>query len=512
MTRGSEPPDWALPGWDTVSRDDEARPPRASRPATPGRGAVWTGAPSSVPVSGPAAAAGQFGVRILGVSEVTRAVRGAIREDPRLVDLWVEGEIGRVTVSSAGHAYFALKDERNQLQCVWFRDDRIRSAFEAQAGLRVVVHGRVDLYEPTGALQLYVDAIQPAGFGDLALRFEALKARLAAEGLFESARKRPLPMRPATIAVITSPSGAVWRDVCTVLERRWPLVRVALVAARVQGEDAPGSIVTALRRVERWIAQCAADGTPELAPAVTIVARGGGSMEDLWGFNDERVVRAVVAHPIPVVSGIGHEVDVTLTDFAADVRAATPSAAAELVVPDQADMRSALQGSGRRLDGAMSRHVASAARDVAAERRILERLHPAAQLAAARERSGLLLDRATRAMTARLGSERRTVERLAARARPTIPSRVARERSRLRAMPPLTMLASRRVARARGDLTTTSAALVVLGPQATLDRGYAIVRRAGDGSIVRDPAQAPGGTPLSLRVAAGSLPATADDR
>ena len=145
------------------------------------------------------------------------SIRGAVRSDPRLADLWVEGEIGRVTISSAGHAYFALKDERNQLQCVWFRDDRLRSAFEAQAGLRVVAHGRIDLFEPQGALQLYVESIQPAGLGDLTLRFEALKARLAAEGLFDAARKRPLPPRPATIAVITSPTGAVWKDICHVI-------------------------------------------------------------------------------------------------------------------------------------------------------------------------------------------------------------------------------------------------------------------------------------------------------
>ena len=173
----------------------------------------------------------------------TRAVKAAVREDPRLADLWVEGEVGRVTVSSAGHAYFALKDDRSQLQCVWFRDDRLRSAFEAQAGLRVVAHGRIDLFEPQGALQLYVESLQPAGLGDLALRFEELKARLAAEGLFESARKRPLPTRPTTIAVITSPTGAVWKDIATVLARRWPLVRVVLVGAQVQGADAPASIV-----------------------------------------------------------------------------------------------------------------------------------------------------------------------------------------------------------------------------------------------------------------------------
>ena len=508
MTRGSEPPDWALPGWDAVTDDDV--------PRRPTRGLEPRCAPSApsgpTPPTGLATVAGHFGVRILGVSEVTRAVRGAIREDPRLVDLWVEGEIGRVTVSSAGHAYFALKDERNQLQCVWFRDDRMRSAFEAKAGLRVVVHGRIDLYEPTGALQLYVDSIQPAGFGDLALRFEALKAKLMAEGLFESARKRSLPIRPATVAVITSPSGAVWRDICTVLERRWPLVRVVLVAAKVQGEDAPASIVTALRRVERWLAQCAADGTPDRAPGVTIVARGGGSMEDLWAFNDERVVRAVAAHPIPIVAGIGHEVDVTLTDFAADVRAPTPSAAAELVVPDRAELLNGARDAGRRLDDTIARQVGSAARAVASERRILERSHPAAQLAASRERAGLLLDRATRAMTARLGAERRSVERFAARARPTMPTRVARERARLRGVPPLAVLAGRRVARARGDLTAIGAALTVLGPQATLDRGYAIVRRAADDAIVRSPAQAPAGTALRLRVAGGELPASVDER
>jgi exodeoxyribonuclease VII large subunit len=486
--RSSQPPDWALPGWDAVEAetDDPARP--------------------SV------RAPGTFGVRILAVSEVTRAVRGAVRQDPRLADLWVEGEIGRVTVSSAGHAYFALKDERNQLQCVWFRDDRVRSAFEAQAGLRVVAHGRVDLYEPTGALQLYVDSIQPSGVGDLALRFEALKARLAAEGLFEAARKRPLPARPPTIAVITSPSGAVWRDICHVLARRWPLVRVVLVAAKVQGDDAPATIVTALHRIERWVELRTAAGHPDEAPALTIVARGGGSLEDLWAFNDERVVRAVVAHPLPVVSGVGHEVDVTLTDFAADVRAPTPSAAAELVVPDRADLATVVRGFGRRVDGAIDRRVAAAAREVAAERRVLERLHPAAQLATARERTGLLVDRATRAIGARLAGDRRTLDRLGERLTPILPARLERDRARLARTDTLAPLAARRLAAARATLSATSAALAVLGPQATLDRGYAIVRRAADGTIVRDPTDAPPGTSLDLRVARGDVPATADER
>ncbi len=490
--RGSEPPDWALPSWDAI-------------PAEPGE-------PGQRQRSDPPPAPGTFGVRILGVSEVTRAIRGVVRADPRLADLWVEGEIGRVTVSSAGHAYFALKDERNQLQCVWFRDDRLRSAFEAQAGLRVVAHGRVDLFEPQGALQLYVDSIQPAGLGDLTLRFEALKARLAAEGLFDSARKRPLPQRPATIAVITSPTGAVWKDICHVLGRRWPLTRVVLVAAQVQGEAAPASLVGAFRKVERYATERTGAGRPEEAPSVTILARGGGSLEDLWAFNDEAVVRAVVAHSIPVVCGVGHEADVTLADFAADVRAPTPSAAAEVVVPDRAEFLAAVRGSGRRLDGAAGTRLRVAGREVIAERRALDRLSPVAQLASARERVGLLLDRATRATQDRFAVENRTVERLRTRLVPTMPARLATDRRRLARSDVLPTRALRRVGAARTSLETARAALGVLGPQATLDRGYAIVRRSRDGAIVRAPADAIPGTPLALRVAAGEFPATADDR
>src|SRR4029079_13080081 len=394
---GETPPDWALPGWDAVDPEEPVA-------VGPGRGVEPADGPSELRPS--IVAPGTFGLRILKVSDVTRAVRTAIRQDPRLLDVWVEGEIGRVTVSSAGHAYFALKDERNQLQCVWFRDDRERSLFAAQAGLRVVVHGRIDLYEPTGAMQLYVDSIQPAGVGDLALRFEALKARLDAEGLFDSARKRPLPSRPRTIAVITSPSGAVWRDVSHVLARRWPLVQVILVAAQVQGDGAPPSIVTAFRRVARYASAMHEAGRPDDAPALTILARGGGSLEALWAFNDERVVRAVVAHPLPVVCGVGHEVDVTLADFAADVRAPTPSAAAEIVVPDRLEMAAALRGAAARRGAATERRLAAAARDLAVEGRALERVSPAARLAAAREQVGLLFDRATRAVEARLARER----------------------------------------------------------------------------------------------------------
>ena len=468
-----ERPDGLLPPWDAAPDADADR-----AAAHPG--------PAPTPTRTPP---GTFGLRILNVSEVTRAVRDAVRADERLRDVWVEGEVGRVTVSSAGHAYFSLKDERSAVQCVWFRDERVRSAFQPQAGLRIVVHGRIDLFEPQGALQLYVESIQPAGFGDLTLRFEALKARLTQEGLFDTARKRPLPQRPATIAVITSPTGVVWRDIGHVLARRWPLANVVLVACQVQGEEAPASIVSAFRRLERWIEQCAAEGRPHDAPQVTILARGGGSLEDLWSFNDERVVRAVVAHTVPVVCGVGHEVDVTLADFAADVRAPTPSAAAELVVPDRTEWEKAFRRAADRIAAAAERVLVATRRDLDAEGRALVRLDPLAQLASSRERVGLLLDRAVRAGTVALAARRAALHGAAT------------------AVP---QLATGSIRNARTALDTASAALAVLDPQATLDRGYAIVRRAADGLIIRDPAQAPPTTRLSVRIAHGELDATVD--
>jgi exodeoxyribonuclease VII large subunit len=466
MSGRTDPPDWALPSWDAVADEPETAP--RARPAAP---------------------QGTFGLRVRTVSEVSRAVRERVRSDDSLRDLWVEGEVGRVTVSSAGHAYFSLKDARAQLTCVWFRDDRARSPFQPRTGLQVVAHGRMDYFEPQGALQLYVESIQPAGFGDLAVRFEQLKARLAAEGLFDAARKRPLPPRPSTVAVVTSPSGAVWHDVCTVLARRWPLVRVVLVACQVQGEGAPASIVAALRLVERWVARAAETGAPGEGPAVTILARGGGSLEDLWSFNDERVVRAVVAHPVPVVCGVGHEVDVTLADFAADIRAATPSAAAELVVPDRIEALGLVRGLGRRGEAAIERATSTTRRDLDAERRALDRLEPRARLASSRERVGLLLDRASRVVDARLRSGRSALDELGLRA---------------------PALAVRWLETDRARLAAVGATLGALAPQATLDRGYAIVRRAVDGAVVRDPRDAAAGTALALSLARGAIAATSD--
>ena len=336
----------------------------------------------------------------------------------------------------AGHAYFALKDERNQLQCVWFRDDRLRSAFEAQAGLRVVAHGRIDLFEPQGALQLYVESIQPAGLGDLALRFEALKARLAAEGLFDAARKRPLPARPATIAVITSPTGAVWKDICHVLGRRWPMTRVVLVAAQVQGEAAPKSLVAAFRKVERYAAERAAAGRPDDAPAVTILARGGGSLEDLWAFNDERSCGpwSPTRSRSSAASGTrSTSRSPTSPPTSARRRRPPRPRSSSRTGPSswpRPCRRPAARRRGRR------RGSARVAREVAAERRALDRLSPVAQLASARERVGLLLDRGTRAVDGAVAARRATTERLAVRLGPTLPARLARDRVRLDAPMP----------------------------------------------------------------------------
>lgn len=432
-----------------------------------------------------ARAPGTFGVRILSVSEVTARIREALRADEALRDLWLEGEVGRVTVSSAGHAYFALKDERSQVECVFFRDDRLMSAFEPRVGLRIVAHGRLDMFEPQGRVQVYVDSIQPAGFGDLALRFEQLKARLSAEGLFEASRKRSLPVRPATIGIATSPSGAVWHDIRTVLTRRWPLTRLLVAPCQVQGEAAPRSIVGALQRLGRYGAAMRGAGHPELAPGVVILARGGGSLEDLWPFNDESVVRAIVAHPVPVICGVGHETDVTLADFAADVRAPTPSAAAELAVPDRAAMLNDLGLLGRRVSRAASAALEAPRQRLAGERRALERLRPDAFLAAERQRAGVLLDRATRAVAGRLAAE---TDR-SARLRAQLDERVLRA-----------------IAARRTTFQALDASLVALDPFATLERGYAIVR-GPDGAILRDASATQPREELAIRLARGELAA-----
>lgn len=417
---------------------------------------------------------------IMSVGELTSLVKGTLRSAPRLRDVWVEGEVGQVSISSAGHCYFTLKDERAQLRCVIFRDERLMMPFEARTGLRLVAHGHLDVFEPQGTYQLYVESLQPSGFGDLALRFEALKAKLAAEGLFESSRKRALPQFPMTIGIVTSLSGAVLHDIRRVLARRWPMARIVISACQVQGNAAPQTIVAALRRVARWT-----DAETGRATDVVILARGGGSLEDLWPFNDEAVVRAVAAHPCPIVVGVGHETDVTLAEFAADVRAATPSVAAELIVPSHVEERARIEAYTGRMRAASLRTLADRRQRLDNESRALDALRPEQVLAAERERIGLLLDRAARVLQRRLEIDR------------TILARQAEL---------LPALEAGRLAQNRADLGRQSASLSALSPYATLERGYSIVR-GPDGTVLRDPHRVKRGDEISVRLQHGELDA-----
>ena len=257
--------------------------------------------------------------RIFSVAEVTGLVKAALESlFPRL---WVEGEISNFHRHQSGHLYFTLKDDKAQLRAVMFRSDARAVAFELKDGLKVLCRGRLSVYEPRGEYQLYAEAIQPKGKGALQLAFEQLKEKLKAEGLFDGKRKRQLPLRPRTIGVVTSPTGAAIRDILRILERRYAKLHVIICPARVQGEGAAAEIVEGIDALGAW---------PGID--VLIVGRGGGSIEDLWAFNEEPVARAIARSPVPVISAVGHEVDFTIADFVADVRASTPSAAAELVI------------------------------------------------------------------------------------------------------------------------------------------------------------------------------------
>jgi exodeoxyribonuclease VII large subunit len=390
----------------------------------------------------------QVAPRILHVSDLNRRVRTLLDADSTLTDVWVEGEVSSPSFPASGHCFFTLKDASSQLRAVIFREELGRLAIRPVHGAAVICHGRVRAYEPQGTYQLYVHELTPAGAGDLHAQYEALRLRLAAEGLFDDARKRSLPRWPRRVGVVTSPVGAVWRDIGNVLRRRYPLIELVLSPSVVQGPTAAPAIVRALRRLY-------ADASLDLI----ILARGGGSLEDLWCFNDEAVVRCLVQAPVPVVVGVGHESDVTLADFAADLRAPTPSAAAELAVPDGTQLPAILGRLRDRASAALLGRLAERGRHLESERRALAGLAP--NLDTARQRAAELVDRGDRALRATIDRRRLTVDAL---------------RDGLRA----------------------------LGPAATLERGYAVAR-LGDGRIVRSPDEAPVGSSLEVVVAHGRL-------
>lgn len=276
---------------------------------------------------------------IFGVAEVNQLVKLLLDNEPMLQNIYVRGELSNYKMYPSGHHYFTLKDPEGALRCVMFRGQASRLRFRPENGMKVIAAGRISVFPRDGAYQLYCDSLTPEGAGDLAVAFEQLKARLFEEGLFDPAHKKPLPPYPERIAIVTSSAGAAVHDMIRILNRRYPLAKVILLPVRVQGTEAPPEIAGAIRYADKW-----------KIGDVIITGRGGGSMEDLWAFNDERVARAIYNCETPVISAVGHEPDVTIADFVADARASTPSNAAEIAVPDQMELRRWLQGAGERME------------------------------------------------------------------------------------------------------------------------------------------------------------------
>ncbi len=391
--------------------------------------------------------------RPLTVSEVTSRIRALIEQEMTFQDLWIEGEISNLTRASSGHVYFTLKDAGAQIGAVIWRTQAQTMTYVPRSGDQILAHGRIGVYEQGGRYQLYVDRVQPAGRGSLYQEFERLKVQLQAEGLFAEERKRPLPTFPACIGVVTSPTAAALRDVLNVLSRRYPLVRVVLSPTMVQGDAAPPQIIAALERLNA-----------REDVNVILVVRGGGSLEDLWAFNDERVARAIAASRLPVVSGVGHETDFTLADFAADHRAPTPSAAAEVVTPEIAELRAVVSQQGARLGRAMGQRLDQQRDRLLGFDRALRHLAPGARIASSRQRVDDLVSRLDAAAGYRLREAEQRVGALCAR-------------------------------------------LASLSPDAVIKRGYAIVRERQAGQVVTSIAQVDSGLPLSIQVRDGTIAA-----
>jgi exodeoxyribonuclease VII large subunit len=410
--------------------------------------------------------------RILTVTQLTRLVRGVIEEN--FAHVWVEGEVSNLSSPASGHLYFTIKDAGAQLRCVMFRASAKALRFRLADGMALVVRGRLTVYDQRGDYQLLVEYLEPKGIGALQLAFVQLKERLAREGLFAEERKRPLPTVPSCIGVVTSPTGAAIHDILTVLERRGVPVSVLLAPVRVQGEGAAREIAQAIGDLNR----CG-------GVDVIIAGRGGGSLEDLWAFNEEEVARAIVASRVPVVSAVGHEVDYTIADFAADLRAPTPSAAAEIVLRRKVELAAEVA----ELASSMVR---------ALRRRLHENRQQAAGLARSLRDPSLLLgflgqrldDLQSRlAAAARSGNDRRrdTLEAQTTRLRLRHPGlELERRRERLGiASLRLTASLQHQLERCRDSLSLASATLNSLSPLATLTRGYSIASRS-DGSVVTD--------------------------
>ncbi len=398
----------------------------------------------------------QLSYRLLGeqwsVTELTHYLRHLFDNDRQLHDVAVAGELSNVSRPRSGHMYFSLKDGQATLRCVMWSSEVARLVSLPQDGDRVVAYGNVSVYEAGGCYQLYVTTLQSAGLGELLAQWDKLKQALASEGLFEQERKQPLPAHPDRIVLVTSPTGAACQDMRRVLARRWPLAQVELVGTSVQGSGAPEEIEAALQAADR------------LQPDVILLGRGGGAVEDLWAFNSEVVVRAIVATAAPLVTGIGHETDRTLADDVADLRAPTPSAAAEMATPDQRELRQELDRQSQRLGDSVALQIQSCRAALLGLDGRLRGLSPCAQLQSVRQHLHYL------------------------------------NRQTLTAARNLLLLRRR-------DVLRLGQALTSLGPETTLARGYAIVTRAETAEIVHRARALSVGESLDVRLAAGGFSA-----
>ena len=386
---------------------------------------------------------------VYSVSQVAFYLRDILGRDPLLQDLWVNGEVANLSRPGSGHSYFTLRGDNSSLRCVMFRD--ARGAERLENGVSVIVHGRISIYPARGELQLVADMVQPEGVGELQLKLAQLKLQLEHEGLFEPTRKRSIPLFPRRIAVITSPSGAVWRDVQNVLARRYPLIELLLTPTPVQGQNAAPGIVEAFQRLN------------EIHDIdVVILARGGGSFEDLWPFNEEAVARAVYASRAPVISAVGHETDVTIADLVADRRAATPSAAAEMAAPDLLELSRRVRTARQALQTGISRYSAIGSNAIEQLERRLQRAGPDLDIL------------------------RGSIDDLLKRA--------------------ATHLSHNRTVKAH-RFDGLKMRLESLSPQQTLRRGYAIVQRTLDGTVVSDSAEVRPRDPVRVTLNRGMLDA-----
>lgn len=392
---------------------------------------------------------------VFSISRLTNYIKDLFDTDPMLGDVWLRGEVSNWSRASSGHCYFTLKDDDAELRCVMWRSVARQLLVLPNDGDEIVAQGRVTVYPQRGQYQFYVNEIEPIGQGVLYQRLEALKAKLRDEGLFDEARKRPLPAFPRRIGVVTSATGAAFRDILNVLQRRHPLVEVILSPTLVQGSDAPEQIVAAL------------DALRKTDIDLVIVTRGGGSLEDLWCFNEELVARAIYAYHVPVISGVGHEIDFTIADYVADHRAPTPSAAAELAVPDTREVRETIRAMQTRLDRGVESVLFDARQQAEQQWRLLERCSPAGQIE----------------------QTRATIQGYTAQMARRVDVRMELERARL---------------------SGVSGRLHELDPDATLARGYAIVSRADDGRLVRSPAEVSANDAVHITVEGGTFAANVD--